>query len=226
MAEIKYKPMYRGYHRMLSGPLDDCSTFYTVEDLIRYVKYGTAYNGQHIILIDKTHAKDTPFEFVLIEDNNTLKLYPLFDFTYRKIANDRTGLLVYRHDFEFANSSYEYSTDNLCILNNENIYSICNLFKLFADSTGQYTCQINKYLDIILDVNTIFPEPITETWIQNFTPFEDSDMQGLHAYDNKWTQTTFEIDLFSASSVEMSKCYIEFYLGVDDTIIYTKPLFD
>ena len=205
MAEIKYKPMYRGYHRMLSGPLDDCSVFYTVEDLVRYVKYGTAYSGQHIVLIDKTRAKNTPFEFILVEDNDVLKLYPLFNFTYRKMANDRTGILVYRHDFDFTNSSYEYSMDNLCILNNENIYSICNL---------------------VLDANAEFPEPITETWIQNFAPFEDSDMQGLHAYDNKWTQTSFEIDLFSASSVEMSKCYIEFYLGVDDTIIYLNPLFD
>jgi len=225
MPDIKYKPMYRGYHRMLSGPLDDCSVFYSVEDLYRYVKYGTAYDGQNVILIDKNHAKNNSFEFTIIKENDALKLYPLFDFTYDKMYDNSTGILIYRHDFDFKNSDYEYSDDNLCILNNQYIYSICNLFKLFINNNGEYTCQINKYLPISLDTMT-FPEPITNIWTQNFTPFEDGTTNGLYAYDNKWYQNEFEIDLFSPYSLSESECYIELYLGTNNSIIHIDPLFD
>ena len=47
---LLYKDTPVGFHRVLSGPLDDHEIFTSNEELLEYCKSGTAYNGQRVLL--------------------------------------------------------------------------------------------------------------------------------------------------------------------------------
>lgn len=138
-------PAPMSFHRLFKKPLDDTSIFYSMEDLVSYVKTGAVYNGQKITLIssyldnklnnirtftiyDGVPIIDlSPSEYILRDHYNTTEKSLLI---YNRYNNRKSGDDIRPITSDTINTSY-YS-----------IIDIIDLFYLLFD-TNKYEFLLN-----------------------------------------------------------------------------------
>ena len=150
---LLYKDTPVGFHRLLTGPLDDHEVFTSNEDLLDYCKNGTAYHGQRVLLT-YNGLYDQPCIIKKGKSINRNNLFPIIELpsgveliTYN-IEEEVYGLVCYFND----GSIYTNNKDILIKFDDNYYFAMLPQASLLANKNTdiEYLFQIKGKPDEII----------------------------------------------------------------------------
>lgn len=124
-------PAPMSFHRLFKKPLDDTSIFYSMKDLVNYVKTGAAYNGQKITLISSYGNFNSIRNFTIYDRIPIIDLAPS-EHVWKNQSDTIKYMLIYNRYNPNTNGDTVISeTENVKDYNKLAYYSIMDIADLF-----------------------------------------------------------------------------------------------
>lgn len=125
-------PAPMSFHRLFKKPLDDTSVFYSMRDLVNYVKTGAVYNGQKITLISSYGNFNTIRNFTIYDKMPIIDLAPS-EHVWKYQSDAVKYMLIYnRYNPDIVGDITNSGTENVKDYNKLAYYSIMDIVDLFS----------------------------------------------------------------------------------------------